>query len=330
MTQKLRIRYARGSCTIENGRTAAVVGQRIEEATGIPVGKQEWKCGYPPKPSVFAAEDPLPFGVDSIHVSEGDTPSLKFPPPPEEAPGTIPGIADWWSSHQPRPPAVDPEGFVVRRVVKADNSCLFHSIANAFSSQQAIPSSQALHESLRKAVGQTIAADPVKYSEAFLGRPNPEYVEWIEQPTSWGGQIELSLLSEILQTQIVALDVVRNRHDIYGGNNDDGTDNNNNNKGYPRRIYVLYDGIHYDAIAYSLDPQQLPPEMDTTVFDPEDEVVMERARVLCADQHRQKAFTDTSRFTLKCLVCQQGLPGPAEAVQHANATGHTNFAEYTP
>ena len=39
-------------------------------------------------------------------------------------------------------------------------------------------------------------------------------------------------------------------------------------------------------------------------------------------------FTDTSSFTIRCLVCQCGLTGQAEAVAHAKASGHTNFSEF--
>jgi len=128
--------------------------------------------------------------------------------------------------------------------------------------------------------------------------------------------LDLSVLSQLLQTEIVALDIIRNRHDVYGTEQE-----------YKRRIYVIYDGIHYDAVAYCFDPQ-LPPDMETTRFSPNDQVVLERAKDLCAQEHQRKAYTDTSNFTLRCLVCQQGLKGQSEAAQHAQQTGHANFSEY--
>jgi ubiquitin thioesterase OTU1 len=171
-------------------------------------------------------------------------------------------------------------------------------------------------QGLRQAVAQEVLADPETYSCAFLGRPTQEYAAWIQDSSSWGGQIELSILSKLLRTEIVALDIIRNRQDTYGTDLDT-----------PRRIFVIYDGIHYDAVAYCFDPQ-LPRDMDTTIFSPNDIVVLERAKDLCAQEHQRRAFTDTSRFTLRCLVCQKGLHGQAEAGQHARQTGHANFAEY--
>lgn len=312
MTGKIRIRHVSGTSTIENLPAAKLIAEKIESITGISIARQVWKCGYPPKTSTFSAEDPLPFEVDSIIVSEGSESSLRFSkvePPTADGTDTI-SLPFEIGSNDDEPAIVDPEGYVVRRVVDADNSCLFHSIGYAY--RQPTTSSP----SLRSAVASAILKDPTTHSEAFLGKPTAEYATWIQDASSWGGQIELSVLSKLLKLEIVALDIIRNRHDAYG------TEDN-----YRRRIFVIYDGIHYDAVAYCFDPQ-LPPEMDITVFSPNDLIVMERAKALCEQEHKRKAFTDTSSFSLRCLVCQQGLKGQAEAAQHARQTGHSNFSEY--
>jgi ubiquitin thioesterase OTU1 len=44
--------------------------------------------------------------------------------------------------------------------------------------------------------------------------------------------------------------------------------------------------------------------------------------------HEARQFTNTASFTLRCGVCQIGLKGEKEAVQHATSTGHQNFQEY--
>ena len=38
-------------------------------------------------------------------------------------------------------------------------------------------------------------------------------------------------------------------------------------------------------------------------------------------------YTDTTGFTLKCLVCGTRMKGEAEAQQHAMTTKHTHFSE---
>ena len=44
--------------------------------------------------------------------------------------------------------------------------------------------------------------------------------------------------------------------------------------------------------------------------------------------HEARQFTDVGSFTLRCGVCQVGVRGQKEAVEHAKATGHSNFSEY--
>lgn len=39
-------------------------------------------------------------------------------------------------------------------------------------------------------------------------------------------------------------------------------------------------------------------------------------------------YTDISEFTIRCLVCREGLTGVEEAQAHAAKTNHQQFAEY--
>ncbi|MQL96897.1 hypothetical protein Taro_029577 [Colocasia esculenta] len=83
------------------------------------------------------------------------------------------------------------EGSVVRRVIPSDNSCLFNAVGYVMEHNK--------HKApeLRQVIAATVASDPTKYNEAFLGKPNPEYVEWILDPEKWG-EIK-SLEMEFLQ-----------------------------------------------------------------------------------------------------------------------------------
>lgn len=97
--------------------------------------------------------------------------------------------------------------------------------------------------------------------------------------------------------------------------------------GASQRICLLYDGVHYDLIVRQLF-DGAPEELDVCCFATTDEGVMGEASRLVAEQHRARKFTDTSAFTLRCLVCQCGLKGQEGALAHAKESGHTNFAEY--
>lgn len=300
-TRKLRIRHAGGSTTLEIpvGSICSEVAKLISSAISIPTDEQAWKGGFPPKALKVQYDDVLPSDIDLLHVSKGEA--------------SVQGVASSNIDHDgviEEPPLTDPEGYVVRRVMDADNSCLFNSVGYAMEKSRLQP------QKYRKLVADAVLEDPITYNEAFLGKPMDEYAEWINKNTSWGGQIELSIFSKLLKTEIAAFDVVRNRFDVYG-----------TEEGFGRRIMVIYDGIHYDALAFCFDPS-LPEEMDICQFSPNDHFVMQRAQELCEQQHRSRKFTDVSNFTLRCLICQQGLQGQAAAQEHAQQTGHQNFAEY--
>ncbi|GAB4820059.1 hypothetical protein N2152v2_007105 [Parachlorella kessleri] len=202
---------------------------------------------------------------------------------------------------------------VVRRVIASDNSCLFNAVGYV------MEHTRAKAPALRRLIAQQVAADPFEWNEAVLGKPADEYCSWIQQPDKWGGAIELSILSKHYQREIAAFDIQTKRVDIYG---QDG--------GYAERALVIYDGLHYDALAVAAH-QGASEASDVTVLpssgDRTDEV-MAAAAQLVAKAHEMRQFTDTAHFTLRCGICQLGFKGEKEAVAHAKETGHTNFSEY--
>ena len=203
---------------------------------------------------------------------------------------------------------------LVRRVIPADNSCLFAAIAHAFHGSAG---RRERADGLRRIVADGILADPIEYNEATLGQSPPEYVKWILDPDKWGGGIELAILSAHFKAELAAFDVQTQRVDTFG-----------QGRGYTNRACLLYDGVHYDLIVKQLF-DGAPEELDICVFGASDvDAVMAEAHILVGEAHRKRAFTDTTSFTLRCLVCQQGLVGQEGALAHAKSTGHTNFSEY--
>ena len=80
------------------------------------------------------------------------------------------------------------EGAIVRRVIPADNSCLFNAVGYVMDhDKNKAPE-------LRQVIAATVASDPTQYSEAFLGKPNEEYCAWILNPEKWGGELCTSIL----------------------------------------------------------------------------------------------------------------------------------------
>ncbi|THG12829.1 hypothetical protein TEA_016159 [Camellia sinensis var. sinensis] len=183
------------------------------------------------------------------------------------------------------------EGTVIRRVIPSDNSCLFNAVGYVMDhDKNKAPE-------LRQVTAATVASDPTQYSEAFLGKPNEEYCTWILDPEKWGGAIELAILADYYGREIAAYDIQTLRCDLYG----------------------------------QMSPSDgAPEEFDQTIFmkDGTAGMVERLALNLVREQQRKRSYTDTANFTLRCGVCQIGVIGQKEAVEHAQATGHVNFQEY--
>ncbi|XP_009627563.1 OVARIAN TUMOR DOMAIN-containing deubiquitinating enzyme 2 [Nicotiana tomentosiformis] len=206
------------------------------------------------------------------------------------------------------------EGAIVRRVIPSDNSCLFNAVGYVMDhDRNKAPE-------LRQVIAATVASDPTKYSDAFLGKSNKEYCDWILNPEKWGGAIELSILADYYGREIAAYDIQTTRCDLYG-----------QGKNYQERVMLIYDGLHYDALAMS-PAEGAPEEFDQTIFTVQrDGTVGPAERLalnLVKEQQRKRSYTDTANFTLRCGVCQIGVVGQKEAVEHAQATGHVNFQEF--
>jgi ubiquitin thioesterase OTU1 len=76
-------------------------------------------------------------------------------------------------------------------------------------------------------------------------------------------------------------------------------------KGYKQRVFLVYDGLHYDA--FGLNPMPDGPEdFDTTVFSPNDDYVCRNALTIVRGLKEKHLYTDTGSFRLLCGDCQAG------------------------
>ena len=80
----------------------------------------------------------------------------------------------------------------MREDVPAEN-CLFTSI-NALMNNGILDLSGS--KAMREIIASVVMSDPINFSEAFLGKTNNAYCHWIMIPDSWGGAIEISILSQ--------------------------------------------------------------------------------------------------------------------------------------
>jgi ubiquitin thioesterase OTU1 len=85
----------------------------------------------------------------------------------------------------------------LRRVVPADNSCLFRAVAYLLHPEAVVLGCTAaqvptpLASSLRTVVANTVLSDSDTYSEAMLGKSPKDYAQWIQKSESWGGRCYL-------------------------------------------------------------------------------------------------------------------------------------------
>lgn len=62
---------------------------------------------------------------------------------------------------------------------------------------------------MRQIIAMEVASDRETYNEGVLGQPNADYCAWIQQPSSWGGAIEVYIchykysVSNLLQAIII-------------------------------------------------------------------------------------------------------------------------------
>ncbi|PYH75984.1 OTU-like cysteine protease [Aspergillus uvarum CBS 121591] len=217
------------------------------------------------------------------------------------------------SDDPPEIPSPEHHGTFVLRIMPDDNSCLFRAISSATMGGVDVMTE------LRSVVAQTIQANPDLYTEAVLEKKPDDYCQWIQNEGSWGGGIELSILSKHFDIEICSIDVQTLRVDSF-------------NEGPSMRCIVVYSGIHYDTIALSPSSPpythaDVPAEFDTKVFDANDPLVLEKSLALCKVLHERHYYTDTAGFRLRCNTCDRTFVGERGATQHAEQTGHIDFGE---
>ncbi|EKG16423.1 Ovarian tumor otubain [Macrophomina phaseolina MS6] len=342
---RIRVRGPQGvtTITLDDHATVAELQSTIAEKSGVPVF--DLKAGYPPQPIDIAQFDPVTalsdtglklngeqlvvvprdVGGQLSHPMADTTPGRAAPLPGSkqaienqaselQQPLSLSRNAKDVESDPPEVAVPEAGGTLVLRVMPDDNSCLFRAIGSAV-----MGDSLDIMQEMRGIVAAAIQANPVDYNEVILQKSPDDYCRWIQRDESWGGDIELGILSQHFDIEICSIDV-QSLH-VY-----------RYNEGKPRRCILVYSGIHYDTIALnpSSPPHRkadMPPEFDIKQFDALDDVVLERAKDLCKILQSRHYYTDTAGFAIKCNKCGWKGNGEAGALQHAKETGHMDFGE---
>jgi ubiquitin thioesterase OTU1 len=326
MPIRIRLRAPNGTHTVSLDDNAAVSDllSSISDKTELPLFELKWN--HPPVPldpslygmSTLLKDTDLKINGASILVIAQATGDPSERQEEEElqaatsqsAPLSLQRKQASALKDTPEVPVPDRGGTIVLRVMPDDNSCMFRAVGSAVLSD----SLDGMTE-LRSMVAQAIQQDPEQYNEAILQRTPDEYCKWISYSDSWGGGIELSILSKEFDIEIASVNVQDNRVDRF-------------NEGRPKRCILVYSGIHYDTIAlvpFGVSPKD--PSQDIKLFDATDNVLLQAARELCGQLQKAHYFTDTQKFDIKCNNCNWKGAGEAGAIQHATETGHSDFGE---
>lgn len=265
--------------------------------TGIPRSQLRVLSGYPPR--ALDLHDPA-ITLEALGVKSGDVLHVEQMAVIESAGSTS------------MPTSIKGDAILMRHVVPADNSCLFNSIAFCISGGKDLTRAS----TLRQMIASAVASDPETYNDAILGKSNAEYCQWILSERTWGGAIEVSILSKYYNTEIVVVDTQHVLLNRFG-----------ESESYTNRILLIYDGIHYDPLVLeSISGNNTV----LTVFPVSDELILHQALEIAREAKASRQFTDLSNFQLRCLTCNQGFESAAAAQQHAKATTHINFGEINP
>jgi hypothetical protein len=251
-----------------------------------------------------------------------------------------------------------------RMVIAPDGNCLFASI-------HYLVTGSAEHEgaaSQRASVAAAILSEPESYTEAVLGTPLEKYIAMISRDAVWGGGIELSVLSKLLELCIFAVEIRSGAVYKFGEGK------------YSRTGFLIYNGLHYDAMQEGATGKRLfeaPEEVAAALQDVL--AIAEEARAAGQFSNRGGGSTTAVRswapIQRACFGCFFHLPvwaafsllllsprssrphsctcvrtlfptlqdiagydlrcadcgaafGGIEAGKHAVATGHQNFFEY--
>lgn len=334
---RFRVRGPAGQFTVTLDDSATVNELRIQISEKTGLSNYDAKYGYPNlKPLELDRFEPdlkiteigvnlngeqliitKKEGIDNGGQSQqfASTPSGSIPMS-QQAPETLSLSRKHHESVSDDPPEIpssEHSGTFVLRIMPDDNSCLFRAVGSA------LMGGMDTMAELRSVVAQTIQENPDTYSEVVLEKKPDDYCRWIQNENSWGGGIELSILSKHFDIEICSIDVQTLRVDKF-------------NEGPPTRCVLVYSGIHYDTIALSpSDPPfthaYAPPEFDTKIFDAADLLVLERSLELCKILQSKHYFTDTAGFHIRCNTCGGTFIGEKGATQHAAQTGHYDFGE---
>ncbi|GFV98799.1 ubiquitin thioesterase OTU1 [Trichonephila clavipes] len=299
----LRCKTEKGAFTLTELIYDSTVGDlklSLAKLTKVNPESMKFLGGYPPKP--LATENGS-LKLTELNIHSGDTLIMEIMKVIPENASEGAAVGAQGNATQD---LMNQFAIMMRHVVPSNNACLFNSIEYIVSNANG----RREEMNLRSVIANVVRANPEKYNEGFLEKPNHEYCAWITDPTHWGGAIELSILSEYFGMEIVAINILSLSAHIFGEANE-----------YDHRMFLIYDGIHYDPLVLEYENHF------QTIFSAYDQSIMDMAMELAREAKESRQFTDVINYNLSCKSCHIRMRGSRGAYEHASYTGHCEFGE---
>lgn len=242
---------------------------------------------------------------------------------------------------------------MIRVRIPNDNSCLFTSIDYLIHNEYR----QYASNELRQLCTTEILSNSRIYNEIYLSKNPIDYCSWLLLDTSWGGEIEISILSKLYNIIIIVIPLNTLRPLRYNNTttistinniidstnnspsfdinspindsvNNNETNNNNennetNNNIEPQNvIFLLYTGQHYDAIIQESDFKKL-----FTVTNEEEINHLESLAIECCrieKENLEKELKTRIRKKIKCCGCGILLENGNEFQIHCETFEHND------
>jgi ubiquitin thioesterase OTU1 len=274
----------------------------VSKETSLPIEKIQISSGYPPA-VICSKSDDLVSSITTISsgsvilVKDGPSPSLIETANEGIEHLMLMGFSRPTCRHallvacndvnsaveicQVSPRSIEETRRITRYIIDADNSCMFNALGYLIKKDKSKTGSL-----YREIIADTIRSDDT-YSADILGQPIEDYAKWILNPDKWGGEIEMSILANHLHIEIAAIDIETGHLYIYG----EGMKFNS-------RVYLLYDGIHYDAIISEKTSEDNQPDEkdDITIFYSSDTLVVKQVEILASELRKKKQFVNMVRM----------------------------------
>lgn len=234
LTLKLKTKDGQHVIKTEPDYTLATLKSKIGEVTGLPTVNMLLKVGFPPRLVECVDEG---CNLEAAGIKNGDILIVEERPISEEERNAAEAAErlaqDERLAEELAHMNSEGSGILLKQVVPADNSCLFTSVNFVMTGKVDLNAGGFL----RQVIASEVNNDKVTYNEGILGRPNDEYCAWIMQEDSWGGAIEVAILSKYYGVEFDVVDITNAMIARFG-----------EDQNYGMRGFLLFDGIHYDPL----------------------------------------------------------------------------------